>query len=113
MTTTRQADTYRAILNFKRLHDGNSPTVRELGTMLGLFSTSSVHLHLHALAKAGLITCDFPAARSIQVTGALWTPPLERTDPDNQHAHRRHNQRRRRHRAVARLQLRARPQAVV
>jgi DNA-binding MarR family transcriptional regulator len=78
--TQRQSDTYRAILNYKRTHDGCSPTLRELSKMLGLSTFSSLYMHLKGLAEAGLIVYHFPAARSIQVNGATWTPPPERTE---------------------------------
>ena len=48
---------------------GYSPTVREIGKMVGLKSTSSVHRHLRIMFETGMLETDgeFGTARSIRV----------------------------------------------
>lgn len=48
---------------------GYPPTVRELGSLLGLSSPSTVHSHLNALQRKGYITRDPTKPRAIAVTG--------------------------------------------
>lgn len=50
-------------------HYGYAPTIRELAERVGLASTSAVHHHLRALAKAGRITYTPTTARSLRITG--------------------------------------------
>lgn len=49
---------------------GYPPSVREIGEALGLSSPSTVHSHLSALSKAGLIRRDPTKPRAIEVLGA-------------------------------------------
>lgn len=55
-------------------HGGTAPTQRELMELVGLSSTSVVTYHVKRLAAAGLLTLS-NRARSLHVTGAVWTPP--------------------------------------
>lgn len=48
--------------------NGYPPTVRELGSMIGLSSTSTVHGHLSRLEKAGYIQRDASKTRTIELT---------------------------------------------
>ncbi len=66
---------YRFIVYYKRAHDGNSPTIREIQAGVGLRTSSGVHLHLRHLVHAGLITMGHFETRSICVVGAEWRPP--------------------------------------
>lgn len=61
------------IIRFKQSHDGNSPTVREIGEETGISSTSVVNYCLDKLEIAGLIQRDTGASRSIQVAGGSWS----------------------------------------
>lgn len=63
---------YQAIVDHKRAHDGNAPTIRQLQETCGIASTSNVVHHLDRLALAGLIESDF-GARNIRVVGGAWT----------------------------------------
>ncbi len=56
---------------------GYGPTVREICQVLGLSSPSTVHVHLKALEKKGLITRDPLKSRSISLNY-----PLETTKPE-------------------------------
>lgn len=64
------------IIAFKRTHDGNSPSVREIGKGCGITSTSAVHYCLKILAKNGKIDhTKFYRSRMIVVPGGQWIPP--------------------------------------
>lgn len=64
-------DTQRRIYDFlvERSADGIPPSVREIGTAVGLRSTSSVQANLDALEKKGYITRDPMLKRSIRIVG--------------------------------------------
>ncbi len=49
------------------LQKGYPPTVREIGEVVGLKSTSSVHAHLEALEKKGYIRRDPSKPRAIEI----------------------------------------------
>jgi repressor LexA len=49
---------------------GYSPTVRELGALVGLSSTSSVHAQLHTLAMQKRISWDPTRPRTVRLTNA-------------------------------------------
>ena len=62
-------DTQRRIYDFlvERSADGIPPSVREIGTAVGLRSTSSVQANLDALEEKGYITRDPMLKRSIRI----------------------------------------------
>jgi SOS-response transcriptional repressor LexA len=61
------------IVKYKKSHDGNSPTNREIASDCGLFSTSTVNYFLHKLQEDGWITWPKDlSCRSIIVTGGKW-----------------------------------------
>ena len=64
-------DTQRRIYDFlvERSADGIPPSVREIGTTVGLRSTSSVQANLDALEEKGYITRDPMLKRSIRIVG--------------------------------------------
>ena len=64
-------DTQRRIYDFlvERSADGIPPSVREIGTAVGLRSTSSVQANLDALEEKGDITRDPMLKRSIRIVG--------------------------------------------
>ena len=64
-------DTQRRIYDFlvERSADGIPPSVREIGTAVGLRSTSSVQANLDALEEKGYITRDPMLKRSIRLVG--------------------------------------------
>lgn len=79
-------DRQQAVLEVLRAHmaeHGYPPTVREVGQVLGMASSSTVHSHLAALERAGIIERDptkpralkwGPAAPSVGVTEAAPPP---------------------------------------
>lgn len=74
--TNLQQKIYDYIVAFKSKHDGNSPTIREIGDFAGISSSSVTNYHLRLLARLGLI--DFrPQGRSRMITiiGGAWLPP--------------------------------------
>lgn len=60
----------QSIIGYIEIH-GYPPTVREIGEMVGLKSTSSVQHHLEILRKEGKIETDagFSAPRAIRIPG--------------------------------------------
>lgn len=65
------------IVDYKRAHDGNSPTLREIMAGCGITSKSVASYAVQALAKSGLVR--LPAgcrgrgvARGIEVIGGRW-----------------------------------------
>lgn len=62
--TVRQKKILDCIREFSDSH-GYPPTVREIGTVVGLSSSSSVQFHLNKLAEAGLINKGNELNRSI------------------------------------------------
>lgn len=69
------SDTTDAVMDFiiayKKAHDGNSPSIREIMVGCDISSTSTVSYHLNKLAKKGRITRS-RANRSIEVKGGAW-----------------------------------------
>lgn len=51
-------------------NQGYPPTVREIGTAVGLSSTSTVHGHINRLIQKGLLTKDPSKPRALEVTPA-------------------------------------------
>lgn len=71
----RRRAMYEFILEYKQAHDGNSPSVREIGARLGIESTSMVMYYLRQLEELDLILISSARSRMIQVVGAQWLPP--------------------------------------
>jgi repressor LexA len=63
--TEKQAQVLQAIEAFKVEH-GYPPSVREIGERVGLSSTSTIHAHLKALERRGLITRDPTKPRALR-----------------------------------------------
>ena len=64
--TLKQAEIVTAILQYNNKH-GYSPTVREIGNMVGLKSPSTVQQHLNHLEKMGAIEKNPASPRTIRV----------------------------------------------
>lgn len=60
------------IVKYKKSHDGNSPTIREIGSACGVSSTSVVNYYLNKLEEDGLIRRDNFQSRNIDVVGGSW-----------------------------------------
>lgn len=60
------------IVSYKRAHDGNSPTVDEIGQGVGLTSKNTVWVHLRNLELANKIERGH-GSRMISVIGGAWT----------------------------------------
>lgn len=60
------------IIRHKMIHDGNAPTMREIGDMCEISSTSVVNYYLDKLADEGLIRLEAGTARGIEVVGGKW-----------------------------------------
>jgi repressor LexA len=64
----RQQQIYHFIGQFSRKHH-YPPTIREIGTALGISSTSVVNYNLNKLEEAGLIERDREVSRGLKVVG--------------------------------------------
>lgn len=69
----RFGEMYDAIVAYKRAHDGNSPSVRNLMAICNYNSTAAVMHALEALEAEGLITRGYNISRHICVAGGAWT----------------------------------------
>ena len=63
--TARQQQILQAISDFKA-ERGYPPSVREIGQRVGLSSSSTIHAHLKALEKRGLISRDPTKPRALR-----------------------------------------------
>lgn len=64
--TDRQREVLEAIRSYSADH-GYPPTVREIGDLLGLASSSTVHSHLAALERAGVLERDPTKPRALRL----------------------------------------------
>ena len=65
--TDKQKEIFNVIKD-SILNKGYPPSVREIGELVGLKSTSSVHAHLSSLEKKGYIRKDPTKPRTIEIT---------------------------------------------
>ena len=65
--TDKQKEIFNVIKD-SILNKGYPPSVREIGELVGLKSTSSVHAHLNSLEKKGYIKKDPTKPRTIEIT---------------------------------------------
>lgn len=75
---------YDFIVAYKKSHDGNSPTFREIMEDCEVLSTSTVVYYLDKLGKRGLIRRPEPRigsryATMIEVVGGQWTKTEKET----------------------------------
>ena len=78
--TRKQQQIYDFILAFTGEH-GYPPSVREIGTAVGLKSPSTVHFHMKGLEEAGVIVKAEGKTRAISLPGAPLGPVGEEEDP--------------------------------
>lgn len=69
---------YKIIVEFKREHDGISPTVREIMTHAGINGYQTVVDALDELEEAGRIRKLKNLSRGIMVNGGRWSVNQER-----------------------------------
>ena len=80
MATSKPDSVYLFIVDFKKKHDGNSPTLREIAEGCNVSATSLVKYYLEFLVEAGLIEVTGDKSRMIMVTGGEWRMNNEHTD---------------------------------
>jgi repressor LexA len=68
MLTERQRQIWNYLVDYVDRH-GYPPTVREIGTEVGLASPSTVHAHLANLERAGLLRRDPTKPRALELIG--------------------------------------------
>lgn len=71
----------QAVMDYIKAH-GYAPTVREIGAVVGLSSSASVHRYLTAAIDAGLLETDalVGTPRALRVPGMRWIDAQEYTD---------------------------------
>lgn len=70
--TSSQNAVYWFIVEYKKAHDGTSPTMREIMDGANYNSTSAVRRTLRQLHDMGLIKVDYPHVRTIRVYGGSY-----------------------------------------
>ncbi|MBV8723838.1 MAG: transcriptional repressor LexA [Candidatus Eremiobacteraeota bacterium] len=73
--TERQQRILQVIRTFTAEH-GYPPSVREIGERVGLSSSSTIHAHLKALERRGLISRDPTKPRALRPCGGSATPDV-------------------------------------
>ncbi|MBV8197494.1 MAG: transcriptional repressor LexA [Candidatus Eremiobacteraeota bacterium] len=73
--TERQQRILHAIRDFTSEH-GYPPSVREIGERVGLSSSSTIHAHLKALERRGLLARDPTKPRALRPSGASAVPDV-------------------------------------
>ena len=68
----RLTDVFNFIVEFKKAHDGLSPTVREIGEACKISSTSVVAYYLKKLQDEGSIKLLGTKTRGIMVKNGRW-----------------------------------------
>jgi repressor LexA len=76
MLTDRQQEIYGFVVSYAQEH-GYPPTVREIGSAVGLASPSTVHVHLAKLEQAGYIRRDPTKPRALELVGLDRSPPRD------------------------------------
>ena len=78
--TRKQQQIYDYILSFTMEH-GYPPSVREIGSAMGLKSPSTVHFHMKGLEEAGVIVKAEGKTRALSLPGMPRGPVAEEQDP--------------------------------
>lgn len=69
---------YRYIVEYKRRHDGNSPSTREIAQACSVPHGSTLRSLLEKLARARRIRLrEDLGTRGIEIVGGQWVPPEE------------------------------------
>lgn len=63
---------YRYLIKYKLVNQGNSPTLRDMCSVIGVDSTSLIIHYLDDLAGLGLIK---RSNQGIEIVGARWVAP--------------------------------------
>jgi SOS-response transcriptional repressor LexA len=64
--TKRQNEVLMAIVQYIEKHQ-YPPTIKEIGEMLNISSTSTVFAHLEKLRQAGCVTWEFGKSRTLKI----------------------------------------------
>jgi len=68
----RLDEIYEYVCDYKRKHNGISPSVRDIRTAVGVASTSTVNYHLRVLEAQGRIRMPYGVVRGIEIPGSVW-----------------------------------------
>ena len=69
---------YECIVEYKRTHDGNSPSFRDIMRECGISSTSYMQWLLRRMDRNGLIRLHEGIRRGVEIVGGRWVPPEPR-----------------------------------
>lgn len=87
MTGTTEASTrdliFTFLVQYKRDHNGNSPTTREIAEAYCLSSLTTVRHHLMVLAREGRIIFSDDRRYNVEIVGAAWHFPEARDSVDD------------------------------
>lgn len=75
--TPKQKAIYDAIVEFKKEHDGCTPSYAHIAEMTGI-TKSTIHYNVGKLEDAGHIRRPFGSAQHIEIVGAHWIAPADR-----------------------------------
>lgn len=70
--TDKREEMLQFIIKYKSEHNGNSPSVPEIGDACEI-AISSVFYHLNIMVKEGVIRRDGGGVRNIEVIGGEWS----------------------------------------
>ena len=73
-TLTTRDSIFDFIVRYKREHDGNSPSTREIAEICCI-TPSAVRYHLTRLEIDNLIHTTGKPRRNIEIVGGIWQPP--------------------------------------
>ena len=79
--TGRQQEIWDFLVGYVDRH-GYPPTVREIGSAVGLASPSTVHAHLANLERAGLLRRDPTKPRALELIGREKREPAPEAEPE-------------------------------
>lgn len=80
--TKRDKEILECIKRYMKEH-GTTPTIREIGEGVGLYSTSSVHIHFQKLVMSGYITPAADKSYRYTVKGMRYVEDDERKSIDD------------------------------
>lgn len=79
--TTRD-QVFDFIVLYKKEHDGNSPSLREIANACFLSNQSTVQYHLTRLEIENRIHISGERRRHIEIVGATWNYPNDKSSPE-------------------------------
>ena len=76
----KQKKVYDCLVDFKREHDGCTPSYAHIAEKTGIESKGTINYTLNALEEAGHIRRPYHFAQHIEIVGGRWVAPDEEKD---------------------------------